>query len=493
MIKKRKKSKRGITIFWRILSVILTISFILFSSILIKLNILPSKYLTLFIIFFSVLTIIYDFILSKQKFKKSLKIFSIAFSLINALIFSLGFFYLNKTNNFMSSLKQVNYVTEEYYLLVNKESNYKKISDLDNLEIYTFNEKIDIYDNAIKKLKSLTSAKIVESDSAQSICDKLINNKIDAIMLSSVHKTSMDEDLEDFKTSVKVLHKINIKIKKSDKKAHPDIDVSKQPFVIYISGADSYGNIEARSRSDVNMIATINPNTYEVLLTSIPRDYYVQLHNTEGSKDKLTHAGIYGVDMSINTISDFLNINIDYYFKVNFSTLVKIVDSIDGVDVYSDQEFTPWTNNTIRIKKGINHMNGEMAIAFARERKSYNEGDRHRIQNQQDVLSAIVKKVSSSTVLLTKYSTLLDSLSSCFDTNFGKNEITKLVKLQINDMPNWSIKTYNLNGSDSHNVTYSGGTQELYVMNPDINTVNLANKYINGIKSGKTFIELGIN
>ena len=138
-------------------------------------------------------------------------------------------------------------------------------------------------------------------------------------------------------------------------------------------------------------------------------------------------------------------------------------------------------------------MNGEMALAFARERKSYKEGDRHRIQNQQDVLSAIVKKVSSSTVLLTKYSTLLDSLSSCFDTNFGKNEITKLVKLQINDMPNWSIKTYNLNGSDSHNVTYSGGTQELYVMNPDINTVNLANKYINGIKSGKTFIELGIN
>ena len=138
-------------------------------------------------------------------------------------------------------------------------------------------------------------------------------------------------------------------------------------------------------------------------------------------------------------------------------------------------------------------MKGEMAIAFARERKSDKEGDRHRIQNQQDVLSAIVKKVSSSTVLLTKYSTLLDSLSSCFDTNFGKNEITKLVKLQINDMPNWSIKTYNLNGSDSHNVTYSGGTQELYVMNPDINTVNLASKYINGIKSGKTFIELGIN
>lgn len=352
---------------------------------------------------------------------------------------------------------------------------------------------MDIYNKAIEELNKLVSINIVESDSVQTMGENLMANKVDSILLSSVHKTTLDEDLEGFRDSVKVLKTLKVKVKtESGGITHPDIDISEHPFVVFISGSDSYGNIAARSRSDVNMIATVNPNTHEVLLTSIPRDYYVQLHNTTGYKDKLTHAGMYGVNMSINTISDFMGIDIDYYFKVNFSTLVKLIDAIGGVDVYSDKQFVPWTNRRLVIKKGVNHMNGEMAIAFARERKTYLEGDRHRIQNQQDVLSAIVKKVSNSTVLINKYSTILNSISSTFDTNVDGKDIQKFAKLQIDEMPSWTIKNYNLNGSDSSDYTYSCGKQKLYVMIPDDETVTTASKYINGMKEGKTFAELGI-
>lgn len=489
-----KKNKKAIMILGKIISFILLVCFILFTYTLIKLDVLPIKFLTIVLVVFGILVLKNIFILCTVKFKKKLKITNIIFSIIKIAIFILGFIYLNNTYNFIDNLKQVNYITEEYYVLVNNESNYKDINDIAGKEIYTFNEQIEIYNMALDKLNKVSNTGIKESSSIQSMCQELMDNEIDAVMLSSIHKVTVDEELEGFKNSVKAIYTIKVKYEKKDTAiAHPDINVSQQPFVVYISGSDSYGNISARSRSDVNMLVTVNPIAHEVLLTSIPRDYYVQLHNTSGYKDKLTHAGMYGIDMSVNTISDFLDINIDYYFKVNFSTLVKLVDAIGNVDVYSDRQFVPWTNDKLLIKKGFNNMNGEMAIAFARERKTYREGDRHRIQNQQDVLSAIVKKVSTSTVLLTRYLTILNNLSSTFDTNFTKVDITGLAKLQIDDMPDWTIKTYNLNGTDSNDYTYSCGNQKLYVMIPDEKTIDNANKYIIGMRKGKTFSELGIN
>ena len=245
-----------------------------------------------------------------------------------------------------------------------------------------------------------------------------------------------------------------------------------------------------RGRSDVNMLATVNPETHEVLLTSIPRDYYVQLHGTTGYRDKLTHAGIYGVQMSMQTLEDLLDIEIDYYLKVNFSTVVNLVDTIGGIDVYSDQQFVPWTNRNITIPKGNVHMDGAMALAFARERKSYATGDRHRVQNQQDVITAIIKKVSGSTVILTKYAEILDNLANCLTTNIGKDEISSLVKMQLQSMPSWQIGQYSLNGSDSRNYTYSMGQQLLYVMEPNQETVKTAHDNIMGVIEGKPLSEL---
>lgn len=318
--------------------------------------------------------------------------------------------------------------------------------------------------------------------------DDLLSDKLDAVYLSAVHKSVIDEEesMATFNKSTKILYTIEAKVKLDESENHPEINVTTEPFTVYISGGDSYGGLTERGRSDVNMLATVNPTTHEILLTSIPRDYYVQLHGTTGAKDKLTHAGIYGVKSSVQTLEDLLDIQIDYYVKVNFSTLVNLVDIIDGIDVYSDQRIQPLHGDGKIIEQGINHFDGKLALAFARERFAYETGDRHRTQNQRDVLNAIIKKISSSTILLTRTNDILSSLSSSIDTNVSKDEISSLVKLQLQDMPSWKISEYSLNGYDSHAYTYSMGQQELYVMEPDYATVKTAHDKIMTILEGES-------
>ena len=224
-----------------------------------------------------------------------------------------------------------------------------------------------------------------------------------------------------------------------------------------------------------------------MLLTTIPRDYYVQLHGTKGLKDKLTHAGIYGINMSINTIEDLLDMDIDYYARVNFDTVVHLVNELGGINVYSDKNLS-----FCNIKEGYNYLMGDCALRFARERKSYETGDRHRGENQEEVIKAIINKVETSSSLLTKYNSILKNLEGDFETNATLEEIKNLVKLQVSNMPKWSIKTYNLNGRDSHNYTYSGGNRVLYVMEPDEASVNKTKEIIKAVLEGKTFEEIGI-
>lgn len=494
---KRKKNTKGTSktrkIFSVILSTIFGVSFVALCAMIIVLNMVPTHYLILGIGVLGVLAVGIIFLMCRQKTKLGLRIplwiIAAVFSLVN--IF--GVTYLNKTFNFFDNLKGQEYLTEKYYVIVNKGSSFQKIEDLKDKTIATFDEGIEIYQDALKQLEAKVNAKIEKVDSISALPTSLTNHSADAILLSAVHKDFIEEDGNSFSDSTRVIYTIEIKVKAETGANHPEIDVTSEPFTVLISGSDAYGTISDRSRSDVNMLVVVNPTTHEILLISIPRDYYVQLHGTTGSRDKLTHAGIYGVQMSANTIGDLLDTKIDYYVKVNFSTVVNIVDTIGGIEVYSDQQFVPWTNRNITIPKGNVHMDGAMALAFARERKSYATGDRHRVQNQQDVLKAIIKKVTGSTVILTKYGEILDDVSSTLETNIGKDEISNLIKLQLQDMPTWQIGEYSLNGSDSHNVTYSMGQQMLYVMEPDQTTVDTARDYIKGVLEGKSLSELGIS
>jgi LCP family protein required for cell wall assembly len=286
---------------------------------------------------------------------------------------------------------------------------------------------------------------------------------------------------QDFATKTKIIETISLKV--SNEVETKEVNVSKEAFNVYISGIDIFGDISLVSRSDVNMIMTVNPNTHQILLTSIPRDYYVQLHNTTGYKDKLTHAGIYGVDMSVKTIEDLLDININYYARVNFTTLISLVDAIDGIDIYSNQSFVAQDGTT--FKKGMNHLNGTKALSFARERHAFKDGDRQRGKNQQAVITAIIDKVMSSRTLVTKYTTILETLGKSFQTNIDTSKIYELVNMQLDKMPNWEIDSISLDGTDSSNYTYSYKLQKLYVMEPNMDTVRAARDQINAITNAK--------
>ncbi len=489
---KASKTKQVFKILGIIISILLVFSSFILCGMIIMSNFLPTMYLIPVLAIIIVLAVAFAIIMCHPKTKYAIKTTFFIISLLFTGVYLVGIIYLNQTFSFFDSLKGQDYITEKYYVLVNQDSEYQDLKSLSGKTIGTFDEGIEIYQQALQKLQSNTKVQLQNLDSINALPTALANHKVDAILLSAVHKDVITEEDGSFEQSTRIIYTIEIKVKAEQGTTHPDIDVTAEPFTIFISGSDAYGNLSDRSRSDVNMLATVNPQTHEVLLISIPRDYYVQLHDTTGSKDKLTHAGIYGVQMSVNTIADLLDIKIDYYVKVNFSTLVNLVDTIGGIDVYSDQEFRPWTNQNIVIPKGNVHMDGATALAFARERKSYSTGDRHRVQNQQDVLTAILKKVSSSTVILTKYSEILNDLAGCMETNFGKDEISNLIKLQLQDMPSWKIAQYSLNGSDAHDYTYSMGQQMLYVMMPNADTVQAAHNYITGIMDGKAIEELHI-
>ena len=309
------------------------------------------------------------------------------------------------------------------------------------------------------------------------------------MFINEAYKSNLDEEIEEFGTKTKVLDTITVKSKNKTKAKK--VEVTKQSFNIYVSGIDTYGKIGSVSRSDVNMIITVNPTTHQMLLTSIPRDYYVQLHGTTGLKDKLTHAGIYGVDKSITTLEDLFGVDINYYFRVNFSTLIKVVDTIGGIDIYSDKAFIPYTDHSVRIKLGNQHLNGKQALAFSRERYAYREGDRHRVQNQQTVITAIMNKMLSSKTLISKYDSLLNTFEGSFQTNMSTNELTSIIKRQLDKMPNWSIINQSVNGTDSSNFTYSAPSQKAYVMEPDMNTVKAASEKIKEVYNAKRAVSEG--
>ena len=215
----------------------------------------------------------------------------------------------------------------------------------------------------------------------------------------------------------------------------------------------------------------------KILLTNTPRDYYIQLHGTTGDKDKLTHAGVYGIDMSMQTLEDLYETEINYYIRVNFNTLISLVDEIGGIDIYSDLAFVPHTNKSIYVEYGWNHFDGAAALAYSRERRAYLEGDIHRGKNQQQVIEAIIKKVTQSKDINT-YLKLLNNIEDSFQTNIDKKLINGFINLQVKNNYNWKFESIQANGYDDGGYTYSYPGQYLYVMQPDLESLNSAKKKI---------------
>lgn len=458
----------------KILSFILMALFIITMYLVYRLNVLPLKY---FLIVGIVLLLVI-FILCFKLIRKKTKFFSRIFFSVVAIIFIGVIYYIltyiNATYDFMNSMVLNNFETITYDVVVPNSSNIEKVKELKNSSI-SYLESDSNYSKAKLLLRKDINYQENPCKNINGIISSFENSK--ALFIEDSYYNLLKEEY-DFVKDTKVIKTYKLIVKK-DKKTNSS--TTSKPFIIYISGIDTYGKISSVSRSDVNIVAVVNPVLEKILLVSIPRDYYVKLHNTNGYNDKLTHAGIYGIDMSVNTIEDLLDINIDYYLRLNFSTLTKSIDLLDGVDVYSDITFNPTTNPSLTIYQGLNHMNGEEALAFARERYAYKTGDRHRGENQQAIIEAVIKKLSNPKNI-TKYKDILNSLDGTFETDMSYKDITNLVKLQISKNIDWNVTSISLDGKGSMMPTYSMGERKLYVMIPDeetvINAKNKISKYM---------------
>ena len=338
---------------------------------------------------------------------------------------------------------------------------------------------LDNDNSYLDEIKNKININLTEHD-LFSLYNKLSNKEINSIIINNGYIDILEENFKDYSSNTKTIYSYKIENKKTEM---VNEKIKLKPFNIYLTGTDSRdSDLASNTKSDVNMVITVNPITKKVLITSIPRDYYVQINGTTGLKDKLTHVGIYGTETTKKTIEDLLNVNIDYTVKVGFNSVIKLVDLVGGIDIYSDTAFYSHCGDggakRVKVKVGMNHFNGAEALSYARERYAYSDGDIHRIKNQQQVIEAVVNKLLSEHSLLLKYDTLLESLSSLYITNIPSELITLLIKEQINNNSTFSIEKQNLVGYDGMEQTYSIPGMKLYVMFPNQESVTTASNKI---------------
>lgn len=483
---KEKKQKTKINLY-KVLSVIYIIVLALFLINLIRLSVLPILYLGIVVAVLAVITIpLLKSLISKPKevmgkdgmpvHKK--KTFSSVISIIMIIILAFGSFYMGGTLDFFDKISEDNQV-QNFYVVVEKDSNYKELEDIEGLDVGLMVQETTPYTEAQKKLKEEVNVKFVVEGNYDILANSLINGKNEAIFLNSAYYEMATEDIDGFnEDTTKVLAEITVATEIED--TTKPVNVTEDSFNMYISGIDTSGSIGNISRSDVNMIMTVNPKTKTILLTSIPRDYYTKLGRI-GQYDKLTHSGLYGIEETTSTIENLFGIEINYYARVNFTTVVKLVDALGGINVDSQYAFNA---GGYSFNVGSNYLNGEQALAFSRERKSFKEGDGQRIKNQQAVLSGIIKKATGSTAILTGYNSILNAIESNFQTSLTQKDMTSLVKMQLADMSGWSIKTQSVTGTGAMTPVYSIPHMNVYVMHPNQESVVAAAQQIQDVMAG---------
>lgn len=481
---KKKKSKR----FYKILSFLLVVLSVAAGGILIYFNIIPLKYLVPGLV---LLTLIVFFIAFKLNKRTCLftKLVCSLFSIIIMACEVMGIIYALGTLDFLNDIIDTGLRTEIYNVYVLEDSDYTKLDDLNGKNIATYKSDSSNLSKAEEKLKHKINYKNVVKESLYEGVDSVINKENDALFVSDSMMEIYNEDHENGK-KLRVLDSIDVLTKA--KSIFKSVNVANKPFVVYLSGVDSSGTISKQSRSDVNILAFVNPDAGKIFLLNTPRDYYVTLASKH-AKDKLTHAGIYGIEESANTLGLLYGTTVNYYARVNFTSFVNIINTLGGITVnvetpdyrYNDGIYCgsntvceqnskrAFGSNMVYVKAGLQTLNGEQALAYSRNRHQYDGGDNARQLHQQQVLKGIIDKASSPAILA-KYNSLLKSLSKGVLTNIEQKTITTLVNKQLDDNTKWTVENYTVKGTDSYNTTYSTGSAKAYVMVPDMNTVNEA-------------------
>lgn len=475
-----------------LLSVVLVISSFYLLYQVIRLNVLPSKFL--FPLTIGVVVLDAIFILLLIYFSKNVvsKIVCIVLTLFICVASCMGGYYISKTQNVLSNITNVaKHAKNTVSVIVKESSSIKNKSQLNGVSVGS----LRLNEQGSKKvLKELSSEGIVlnqtEYDSMTALLEAFYNGEVDSIIINESSRSQIldMEAYSNFDSNTRVVYQTSYKVKNNDS-ATSVSDITSKPFNVLISGSDTRGGFDENGRSDVIMIATVNPKTHTILLTSVPRDFYVTTACDagdgcmQGALDKITHTGIHGTNTTKRTVEQLLGIEINYTFKVGFDTVTELVDILGGVDVYVEPGYAT-TNSLYSVHEGINHLNAEQALAFARDRYSYTEGDRQRTKNQQQVLMGIVKEATKPSVI-TNYAAIMDTMANTFSTTMSNAEITDLIKYQLNNNPTWKMEQYMVDGTGDTLMCAELG-DAASVMVPDQSTVKMAKDKINAVLAGKS-------
>lgn len=421
-------------------------------------------------------------------------------SLLIVVVLAFGVRYVGQTNRALTDISSTASVEKNQILVVVKQdSPAQTLSDLKTGSWgIQYADDVELMGRAADKLHEEleTELNLTAYDDYEALYPALMNGQVDAIIMNSsyldlIDDLTMEADEYRFSDEIRIIETLEFETEVEASAVGPqvseDFDITKDPFIAYISGIDTYGDITTRSRSDVNILMIVNPATRQILLVTTPRDGYVVIPGISGSqKDKLTHAGIYGINKSIETINSIYDININYYARVNFNSVINIVDALGGVDVYSKYDFTSGGNlgQQFHYSQGYNHLDGKQALAFSRERYSFGEGDNQRGKNQLEVIKGIVNKCTTPAIL-TGFSSIMEEISDQVQTSLPADSIYSLVKMQLEDPRGWEMFSYAVTATGSREYCYSYTGKSLYVANLSDASIAQAKSLMEAVMNGE--------
>ena len=476
--KRARKGKTKILISWGLLAIYTVLAvFLLF--LIFKYNMLDFRYLNIVVAALIVVLAILCFFLIWSKKAKNLTLILL---LLGILISGTSLFAVGQFIGFTSRLNATsNYSNYSMSIAVLADSPIDNISQVTSVMGPTGTDKDNIQ-QLMNDLKATQNKELTveESRSYLAAYKSLLAGDTKAILLNSVFENIIESEYPDYASKIKKIY-----TKELTKTVETPKDVKGDSFNVYISGIDTYGPISSVSRSDVNIIMTVNRETKKILLTTTPRDSYVPIADGgNNQKDKLTHAGIYGVDASIHTLENLYGIDLNYYARLNFTSFLKLIDLLGGVDVYNDQEFTAHTNGKF-YSVGNVHLDSEQALGFVRERYSLADGDRDRGRNQQKVIVAILQKLTS-TEALKNYDGIIKGLQDSIQTNMPLETMMKLVNAQLESGGTYKINSQDLKGTGRMDLpSYAMPESNLYMMEISDSSLESVKAAINDVIEGK--------
>ncbi len=483
---KRKKNTFGylLIILQAIVSVFLLIS-------LTWLGMLPMKYITLAGLVLLCLWLVC--VLSQVNRKKS-GILGKVYSIFMIVGLSVGVFYIAKTTNLIGQISGNAFKTEKVVVAVLDSDPAEKLEDAAEYQFgIQFDKGADTMESALATINEELGQDVetIQYDNLKEQAEALYSGEVQAIVYNTAYSNVIESELEEYGEKARVIYSTQAKVSLNVSQGTDD-SLTTKPFTMYISGLDVYEDtVDQGQRSDVNIIAVVNPKTHQILLVTTPRDYYVTIPGvSEGMYDKLTHAGSYGIDTSMATLGELYETEINYYAQLNFTALIEIVDILGGLDVESEYAFTTSEDSgyVMDVQAGMNHFNGVQALAFARERQNVEGGDLQRGKDQQAVITAMIKKMLSPTMLL-KANSILETVGRNVETNVSQEQINALIRYQLSKNPQWSILSLSAEGETGEDACYSAGGEILSVVYQDEESIRHIIEQANIVEEGTGTLE----